>query len=93
MGLAKIARHVKGCHGSQGTRVQNALDDVASNICQVLIRGNGVAAVDGRTHAVEGGRGLTPSTLWLNGMHFLWDTSRTHRSISVYLTAQVEMNS
>jgi len=23
MGLTKIARHVKGCHGSQGTRVQN----------------------------------------------------------------------
>ena len=35
-GLADIARHVKGCHLSQQKRVQNALGDVAGNICQAL---------------------------------------------------------
>jgi hypothetical protein len=51
MDLADIARRVKrchliqekrvhviGCHSAQETRVQSALDDVASNICQALPR-------------------------------------------------------
>jgi hypothetical protein len=31
-GLADIARHVIGCQTTQETRVQDAVDDVASNI-------------------------------------------------------------
>jgi len=30
------ARRVTGCHLNQGTRAQNALNDVAGNICQAL---------------------------------------------------------
>ena len=33
-----IARHVTGWHSTQETRFQNALDDVASNICAALPR-------------------------------------------------------
>jgi len=33
------ARHVIGCHLTQGTRVQNAFDDVASTIHQSLADG------------------------------------------------------
>jgi len=36
MDLVDIARHVIGCLLIQETRVQCALDDVASNICQAL---------------------------------------------------------
>ena len=35
-GPADIARHVIGCHSTQETRVQNASDDMAGNICQAL---------------------------------------------------------
>jgi hypothetical protein len=37
MGLADIARHVIRRHRTQEARVQNALNDVAGNICQALI--------------------------------------------------------
>ena len=42
-GLVDIARHVTGCRSSQETRGQIALalDDVASNTCQVLWDGRG----------------------------------------------------
>jgi hypothetical protein len=40
-GLADIARHVIGCHLTQETRIQNVLDDVASETCQAL--GNGTS--------------------------------------------------
>jgi len=36
MGLAEMARRVTGCYLTQGTRVKNALDDVASNIYVAL---------------------------------------------------------
>jgi hypothetical protein len=39
LGLADIARHVIGCHVTRETRVQGALDDMASNLCQALIPG------------------------------------------------------
>jgi len=35
-GLADIARHVIGCHLTQETRVQNALDNGAGNIRQAI---------------------------------------------------------
>jgi len=38
-GLADVARHVTGCYSTQEPRIQHALDDVASNICQALTRG------------------------------------------------------
>ena len=41
-GLADIARHDMVCHSTQETRVHGALDDVACNICQALLRGMGV---------------------------------------------------
>ena len=41
MGLADIARRVTGCRSTQETRVQSALDDVTSNICQALGMGLG----------------------------------------------------
>ena len=34
IGLADNTRHVMECHLAQYTRVQNALDGVAGNICQ-----------------------------------------------------------
>ena len=37
--LTYMARHVIGCHLTQATKVQNALDDVASDICQALAAG------------------------------------------------------
>jgi hypothetical protein len=39
MDLADNARHVVGCHVTHESRVQNVLDDEASNICQALIFG------------------------------------------------------
>jgi hypothetical protein len=36
-GLAIFARHVKGCHLIQETRVQSTLDDVSANIRQALL--------------------------------------------------------
>ena len=38
-GLVNVARRVMGCHLTQETRVQNALDDVASHIRQALAFG------------------------------------------------------
>jgi len=33
-GPADTARHGLGCHSTQASRAQSALDDVASNVCQ-----------------------------------------------------------
>ena len=39
-GLTDIARHVIwDANVTQGTRVENMLDDVASHVCQALLRG------------------------------------------------------
>ena len=38
-GLAHSARHVTGRHSTQHRKIQNALVDVASNICRALPRG------------------------------------------------------
>jgi hypothetical protein len=36
-GMADIACNAAGCRSTQGTRVQNALDDAASSIWQILL--------------------------------------------------------
>jgi len=38
-GPADVSGHVIGCHVTQETRVQNALDDIPGNICQVPAQG------------------------------------------------------
>ena len=38
-GLANIARHFNAYRSTEETRVQSALNDVASNICHALARG------------------------------------------------------
>jgi hypothetical protein len=55
-GLAIIPRHIIRCHSTQDTRVHNALDDVASNICQALIRGVTTHAADYQVPVGEYGR-------------------------------------
>jgi hypothetical protein len=47
------ARHVIGCSLAQETRVQRALDDMASNICPALKGGAGRAAAAWRCHTIE----------------------------------------
>jgi len=37
--LPDVARYVVGCHLTHGTRVQSALDDVASSVCQAILPG------------------------------------------------------
>ena len=49
------SRHVFGCYLAQETRVQDALDDVASNVCRTLPAGGGGghgAGVAARVHGV-----------------------------------------
>ena len=44
MGLADTARHVIGCRLTQEARVQNASNDMASDVCPALAVGNRSAA-------------------------------------------------
>ena len=88
-GLTAITRRIMGCQSSRETRVHNAVDDVAGNMCQALDLGSNNCGDKGAKAAGEALRrcpglrrlGLASNDIGAEGARLLAPAIRDHAAL------------